>query len=74
MEFATIEVERANGIAEIILNRPDKRNALTYEMIDELCAALKEIAALEDAVLILRANGSSFCAGHDYEDMTVAFW
>ena len=50
-------------------NRPAQRNALTFEMIAELADALRGIGARDDSAVILRANGSSFCAGHDYEDM-----
>lgn len=69
MGYTAVQVKREDGIAEIVLDRAEKRNALTFEMIAELTDALTEIGSLEDSAVILRANGSSFCAGHDYEDM-----
>jgi enoyl-CoA hydratase/carnithine racemase len=69
MGDATIECRSDNGIAEVILNRPNKRNALTLEMIEELATVLKTVQASEASAVILRAAGPSFCAGHDYEDM-----
>ena len=53
-------------IAQITLNRPDKRNALDGEMIEELLEALEEIRAdPQISVLLTKANGPSFCSGLD---------
>jgi enoyl-CoA hydratase/carnithine racemase len=53
-------------IATITLDRPDKRNALTDEMLDQLIAALDVVEANPAIrVLLLRGNGSSFCSGVD---------
>jgi methylglutaconyl-CoA hydratase len=55
-----------NGIASIILNRPEKRNALNAEMIAALHEALDRAA--EDAavrVVLIRGAGQDFCAGMD---------
>jgi len=54
------------GIVHISLNRPDARNALNFELIEQLENAVKAIAANSAArVLILSGNGKSFCAGMD---------
>ena len=54
------------GIVHISLNRPDARNALNFELIEELEHAVKAVAANSAArVLILSGNGKSFCAGMD---------
>ncbi len=59
----------ANGIAEIRLNRPDKRNALTVAMYNAMADA---IAAAEAdpaiRVILLAGNGDSFTAGNDLQD------
>ncbi len=56
--MAVIEYKAANRVATITLNRPEKRNALNQEMVNELKAAFTK--AGNDAsvkVIILRANG-----------------
>src|SRR5687768_8767645 len=57
-------------IAFITLNRPEKSNALNFDLIAELRVALK--AAEEDGgvkAIILRANGDAFCAGADLQSL-----
>jgi methylglutaconyl-CoA hydratase len=62
-----ILLERHNpAIAHIVLNRPEKRNALNIPLLEELCAVLDLIQQDKDTrALILRGNGSIFCAGLD---------
>src|SRR3990167_79466 len=58
------------GVATIILNRPEKRNALNGELLLALSEALKKIAADErHRVLVLRSHGTHFCAGGDLDWM-----
>lgn len=66
MAFNSIETSRKDGIYTILLNRPDRMNAFTVEMGNELIAALDE-ADSDDAVraVILSGNGRAFCAGMD---------
>jgi len=63
MKQRTIELAYDSKIATITLNRPDKRNAISYELIDELLAALGEVAASSALVLILTGAGKAFCSG-----------
>ena len=54
------------GVATLTLNRPEKHNALSQALIDEMQATVNQIAAREDIrVVILTAVGASFCAGGD---------
>jgi enoyl-CoA hydratase/carnithine racemase len=69
MSYTYIDVKACEGIVEITLNRPEKRNALTLAMIEEVSAALRETAVGPAWGIILRANGPVFCAGHDFDDM-----
>jgi enoyl-CoA hydratase/carnithine racemase len=69
MSYTFINVERCENILEITLNRPEKRNALTFEMIAELISAFKEATESDAAAIILASTGPAFCAGHDYSDM-----
>ena len=49
----------------ITLNRPERRNAMTPEMQDELIAALEEAAASDCRVVVLAGAGEAFCSGLD---------
>jgi enoyl-CoA hydratase/carnithine racemase len=67
---AGLLVEIESGIARLTLNRPEKRNALSRELLSELENALR--AHAEDAnirVIVLAANGPVFCSGHDLGEM-----
>lgn len=61
-----VEYTVQDRIGYITLNRPEKRNALSFELV----AALKETLAIAEGdnavkVIVLRANGDAFCAGAD---------
>jgi methylglutaconyl-CoA hydratase len=63
-----IQYNTADRIAYITLNRPEKRNALSYELIAELKEAFDRAAHDEQAkVVVLKAIGETFCAGADLE-------
>lgn len=53
----------------ITLNRPDKRNAISYELIEDLLAALEEVRRSKALVLILTGAGKAFCSGMDLENL-----
>ncbi len=64
--FATITVEKAEGLATVTLNRPAQRNGMTNRMVNETHAALSEIAVDGTTrVLVLTGAGESFCPGAD---------
>jgi methylglutaconyl-CoA hydratase len=69
MNYRTIQLSSEAQVATITLNRPDKRNAISYELIDELLAALGEVAASSALVLILTGTGKAFCSGMDLENL-----
>ncbi len=59
-----------DGIGQVVLNRPDKRNALTREMIQQLQAGFDTLAQNDSLrLVVLRAEGSVFCAGMDLGEM-----
>lgn len=67
---AGLEIESAGGVVCLTLNRPEKRNALSRDMLQRLAAALAETAADRAArVVVLAARGPAFCAGHDLGEM-----
>jgi enoyl-CoA hydratase len=66
MELETVLYSVEGGIGRITMNRPDKRNALNHQLLDDLDAAFS--AAEEDPevrVIVLAGNGPSFSAGYD---------
>jgi methylglutaconyl-CoA hydratase len=69
MTYKTIAITRDAHITTITLNRPDKRNAISYELIDELLRALDDVAENDARVLILTGAGKAFCSGMDLDDL-----
>lgn len=64
MELTKIEIK--DRIGYITLNRPEKRNALSYEFVGELKKAFAQLKDNDTAkVIVLRAEGKAFCAGAD---------
>lgn len=63
-----IKISNTNNVYEVILNRPELRNAFNPEMIEEITTVFKEIPATT-RVVILRGAGKVFCAGADLEWM-----
>jgi enoyl-CoA hydratase/carnithine racemase len=62
--------EREGPLAVITLNRPQRRNALSLELMQELIACMGEIGANRDIhAVILAAAGKVFCSGHDLAEM-----
>jgi enoyl-CoA hydratase/carnithine racemase len=70
-EAATITSQREGQIAIVTLNRPERRNALSLELMRELIRCLDEIGGnCEIRAVILAAAGKVFCSGHDLSEMT----
>lgn len=72
-EVNLIVYERDGGRASILLNRPEKRNALSHQMIAELSALLRQLE--DDAtlrVVIISGTGTAFCSGTDIAELSSA--
>ncbi|MGY1915885.1 enoyl-CoA hydratase/isomerase family protein [Blastococcus sp. SYSU DS0973] len=68
-----VQLEVDGGVAIVTLNAPDRRNALTPGMADELIATFDEVDAKpEVGALVIRGVGKSFCAGGDVATLTSA--
>ena len=65
-ELETVLYRRDDSIAHIVLNRPERRNALNHQLLDDLDAAL-QLAEDDPEVLVVvvSGNGTSFCSGYD---------
>jgi trans-feruloyl-CoA hydratase/vanillin synthase len=65
-QYKNVRIEREGGIAFVLLNRPEKRNAMSPELHYEMEDVIDHIAAdKETKVLVLTGAGDSWCAGQD---------
>ena len=63
-------LDKDGPVAWLTLNRPEKRNALSLELMKNMLDKLKIIEQDQDIrVVIIRGNGPAFCAGHDLKEM-----
>jgi enoyl-CoA hydratase/carnithine racemase len=69
MELSHILCEERDAIATLSLNRPDRRNPLSLDVMLELRDALRAIGASKARGVVLASSGPVFSAGHDYADM-----
>ena len=69
-DVVIVELERSGAVAKVILNRPERMNALVPEMREGIAARFTELAA-DDSVraVILTAAGPNFCASGDVSKM-----
>lgn len=65
--YNTIEIESDGALALIRLNRPEKRNAISAQMIAELLTVLNEVESGSERVAIITGAGKAFCAGMDLD-------
>jgi enoyl-CoA hydratase/carnithine racemase len=69
-DTASLLVEIAGPVCRLTLNRPDKRNALSLELLTEMESVLTEISENREVrALVLAARGTVFCSGHDLKEM-----
>jgi enoyl-CoA hydratase/carnithine racemase len=68
--FEHLLVEAATPAARITLNRPEKRNALSLELMEELIGAFRELGSSSDVrAIVVEGAGPAFSAGHDLGEM-----
>ncbi len=69
MDFETIILKKQDHIATLTMNRPDRMNALTTQMLNEMISAVDDINRDDDIrVMVLAAAGKAFCSGADLSD------
>src|SRR5216683_1507285 len=69
MTFQTLQLGYESDVATITLNRPEKRNALSFQLGDEILAALDAVEKSDALVVVLTGAGKAFCAGMDLEEL-----
>ncbi|CAN5157917.1 enoyl-CoA hydratase-related protein [soil metagenome] len=69
MAFQHIILDHDADVVTITMNRPQRRNALSREHLEELIAAFTEVAASDATGVILAGNGPVFSAGHDFAEV-----
>ena len=68
--YRNLVVTEADRVSVVSMNRPEKRNALSLEHMNELIDCFQAIGEnREIAVVILRGNGPAFCSGHDLNEL-----
>ena len=67
--YSTLTLALDGAVATLTLNRPEKRNAISYELIRELQHALGEMQKSTSHILILTGSGKAFCSGMDLDDL-----
>jgi enoyl-CoA hydratase/carnithine racemase len=72
MGYEHILVDRSGEFATIIMNRPERRNALSAPHMRELIAAFTDVGSGDALGIVLAGNGPVFCAGHDFADVADA--
>ena len=68
-ECQALLLQQDGAILHLTLNRPDVRNAMSKQMVDELLAVFGAIADSNIRAVVLRGAGGHFCAGGDIKDM-----
>lgn len=73
MPYSTLTIEHNGAVARIWLNRPERRNALNADALEEIAAVFTELQrAFDTQVVVLAGRGQSFCAGADRKDPPAA--
>src|ERR1700727_3048594 len=68
--YRNVLVTHDGSAARIVLNRPEKRNALSLDLMEEMIAVLREVSAQRDTrVIVIEGAGPAFSAGHDLSEM-----
>ena len=68
---ANVLVERRGAVAEVVLHRPEQRNALSSATIDELARVFADLANSDVAAVLLH-GGEFFCAGFDLKELATS--
>ena len=71
MNYETLAISVDSSVATITLNRPEARNALSHQMVEDLLHFFESIRNRRDVrVVVMRAAGKTFCVGGDIRDLS----
>jgi methylglutaconyl-CoA hydratase len=68
-DFKTLQLTQTGHVATLTFNRPEKRNAISFEVLDEFMRALDEVEHSSALVLTVTGAGKAFCAGLDLDEL-----
>src|SRR5690606_8349397 len=69
MTYQTVKVEIADRVAKVILNRPDKKNAMNPQLHRDMTQVLEDLRYDDSVgVLVITGAGNAFCAGMDLKE------
>ena len=75
MSALLCDLDSATGVATLTLNRPERMNALTFQVYDELRRTIRRLGEEPDVrVIVLTGAGSAFCSGGDVHDIIGALF
>jgi methylglutaconyl-CoA hydratase len=69
MAYQTLSLQYDGAVATVTFSRPEKRNAISYQLIDEFLQALNEVEKSDALILIVTGAGKAFCAGMDLDEL-----
>jgi enoyl-CoA hydratase/carnithine racemase len=72
MDEPYVEVSVAGDVATLMMNRPQRRNALSHEMLRSLVKAFEAVGGSDASGVVLAGRGPVFSAGHDFADLAGA--
>jgi len=67
--YQTFTLTQESSVVTITLSRPEKRNAISTQMIEELLTALTEIESTAARAVIVTGSGTAFCSGMDLDGL-----
>lgn len=69
MDYKTLQMTESDDIVTITMNRPERRNALNPELMDDLLRVMDDIGKRPSGAMILTGEGAAFCAGLDLDHL-----
>ncbi|HLC20537.1 MAG TPA: enoyl-CoA hydratase-related protein, partial [Candidatus Methylomirabilis sp.] len=69
MAGRNVEVHEKGEFTTVLMNRPERRNALSQDHMEELIETFRGLGAGKSRGVILAGTGPVFCAGHDFADI-----
>lgn len=72
MEYQNLDFWTDADVGYVALDRPNHRNALSFDLLEELVAVAREISSSDLRTVVVTGNGTDFCAGFDVSGSRLA--